>query len=86
MIMLKIDLKSEVRKVVAGEWEQFAAAHPRLAAVVDQELLVEEAMASIGDDPGYRQAIETASTTGLLTATVAQIVRGFVADWLKRLL
>ena len=45
--MNAIDLKDEVLKALRTEWPAFAAAHPKLAAVLDETVLIEPAMQSL---------------------------------------
>ena len=84
--MSSINLKDEVRKIVAVEWSGFAQRHPRLAEVIDQSLLVEQATASIADDPDYQRALREAAGMEWSADIAIELVRGFVKDWLKRLL
>ena len=58
--MSSINLKDEVQKVISAEWRGFAQRHPRLAEEIDQSLLVEQAAASIADDPDYQRALREA--------------------------
>ena len=81
--MNTIDLKSEVAAAVRDEWPAFAARHPRLAAVLDETLLVEQAVASIRDDPDYREAMETAATVGAGCDVVAAVVRRLVGRLIR---
>lgn len=82
---MTISLRDEVQKALAVEWPKFAADHPRLAAAVDQTLLVEQAVASIADSAEFRSAMEEAATAqsgGWLT----DLVRQFVMKWVGKLL
>ena len=84
--MSSINLKDEVQKVLAGEWKGFVERHPRLAEVIDQSLLVEQAAASIADDPDYQRALREAEGMEWSANVAVELVSGFVKDWLKRLL
>jgi len=84
--MSSINLKDEVQKVLAGEWRGFAQRHPRLAEVIDQSLLVEQAAASIADDPDYQRALREAEGMEWSADVALELVSGFVKDWLKKLL
>jgi len=84
--MSSINLKDEVQKVMAVEWRGFAQRHPRLAEVIDQSLLVEQATASIADDPDYQRALREAEGMEWSASVAMELVRGFVTDWLKKLL
>jgi len=83
--MTSIDLKEEVRRAIGGEWEGFVERHPRLAEVMDQQAMVEQAAAQIADDPEYQKAMAEAQSQGLIGSTLIDLVRGFVKDWLVRL-
>lgn len=79
--MTSISLRDEVCKTLAVEWQGFRQRHPRLAAVIDQNILLEQAVACIADDPGFRAAMEEAA--GLATsASLVEAIRKFVGDWL----
>lgn len=82
---MTIDVREEVRLALASEWPAFAANHPRLASALDEMILVEPAMRSLGDDPEYREAMETASAVGAGAEVVAEVVGRFVRQWLRRL-
>jgi len=75
-----------VQRVLAGEWRGFAQRHPRLAEVIDQSLLVEQATASIADDPDYQRALREAEGMEWSADVALELVSGFVKDWLKKLL
>lgn len=83
--MTPIDLKSHVQRAVAAQWPAFAAAHPHLAAVIDQALLVEEASQRLAADPAFLAAMQRAAADqrGVI---IAQSVEDFLARWLGRLL
>ena len=78
-------LRAEVQKAVDGEWKALAVRHPHLAEVIDQSLLVEQATASLGDDPAFREAMEAAGAGGVTAAALAEVVERFVGGWLRKL-
>ena len=84
--MNTIDLKEQVRRALQTEWPAFALNHPRVAAVLDETLLLEPAIAALNDDPDFREAMETAAEIGAAAEAVADIVRSTVSKWLRRLL
>jgi hypothetical protein len=81
-----IDLKDEVLKALRTEWPAFAAAHPKLAAVLDETLLIEPAMQSLADDPEYMEAMATADAVGAGAQFLADTISRFVRQWLRQLL
>ena len=80
--MSQIDLKQVVRIALHNGWQAFAADHPRLAAVMDEHLLVEHATQSIADDPQFQQALSQASITGICADSVVELAQRFVTRWL----
>ena len=84
--MQQINLKDEVQKVLAVEWQAFAQSHPHLAAAIDQAILVESAAQSIGDDPAYQKAMEDAVTANLATNMLSDLVGQFAKKWVQKLL
>jgi hypothetical protein len=83
--MTSISLKDEVAKALAAEWESFRSRHPRLAAVIDQTLLTEQAVACIADDPAFRAALEKAGALASGASIVEEAVRRSVGEWFERL-
>ena len=80
-----IDLRGHVRRAVAASWDDFAREHPLLSQAIDQDLLVEQAMSCIADDPQYRDAMEQAAAVGVGVSAVEAFVTRFVARWIKLL-
>jgi hypothetical protein len=74
-----------VREAVGVEWETFAARHPKLAGVLDREMIVRAAGTELAEDPEYRRAMDEATAAGMGAAVMAEVVRSFVKDWLARL-
>lgn len=83
--MVTVSVREEVQKALAAEWTEFAQRHPRLAAVIDQQVLMEQAAASLGDDPAFRAAMEEAAAAGKAAEIVVEAVRRYVVGFLKRL-
>lgn len=84
--MNSIDLKKEVTQAVGLEWNAFAFRHPHLAAALDQELLIEQAVACLADDPAFASAMEQAALLGTLGQTAGDTVQKFVKDFFQRVL
>ena len=83
--MLTANLKPEVQKALGVEWEAFRSRHPRLAEVIDQDLLLEQATACIADDAAFRAAIDQAAALGAAAGIIQEAVRKFVGDWMGKL-
>lgn len=81
--MSTIRLKDEVRRVIHQQWESFAAEHPNLAQVIDQELLVEQATQSIADDSEYRTVMEQSAAVGIGMEALVSFVERFVSRLLR---
>ena len=84
--MNAIDLKDEVLKSLRTEWPAFAAAHPKLAAVLDETVLIEPAMQSLADDPEYQEALATADAVGAGAGEIAGVIQRLVSRFLRQLL
>ena len=80
-----IDLKDHVRRAIASAWDEFAREHPLLSQAIDQEMLVEQAMACIADDAEYKSAMEQAAAVGIGVSAIDSFVARFVARWIKAL-
>ncbi len=83
--METIDVKQEVEKAVGVEWAALARRHPHLAAALDQQWLVAEAMTDLADDPEYRAAMERAAAIGGVAQSLEGVVRRFVANFVREL-
>jgi hypothetical protein len=76
-------LKESVARAVRAEWPAFAAEHPRLAAVLDEDLVTITLARSVEEDPEYCAAMRTAAEvgagaevlTGLVTRLVGRMIR-----------
>jgi hypothetical protein len=68
------------------EWPAFEARHPNLAGLLDQDAIVERASAQLADDPEYKKAMDEATAIGMGAQAAAQMVRGFIQDWMQRLI
>jgi len=81
--MNRINLKEEVRRAMRGEWDTFAARHPRLAKVLDESLLVEEVSESLARDQEYQAAMNDAVAAGLAIEALGDLLRRFVQRWMR---
>jgi hypothetical protein len=84
--MNTIDLKEQVRRALAQEWPAFVSAHPRLAAAMDETLLVEPALQSLADDPEFQETMQTAAEVGAAAEVIGHVVLKVVRNWLKQLI
>lgn len=83
--MTRIELRRQVELAIQQDWQTFAESHPHLAAVLDQTLLVEEAVRALEDDPQYTTAMNQAIAQGAAAQTLIDLLSHFVNDWLRRL-
>jgi hypothetical protein len=83
--MKTIDLRREVEAAIQQSWGDFETAHPRLASVLDQELVIEGAMQSLSENADYQHAMADAAAAGVLVESAGSLVGEFVKDWLGRL-
>ncbi|HEV2294582.1 MAG TPA: hypothetical protein VGR35_12065 [Tepidisphaeraceae bacterium] len=79
-------LKETVARAVRQEWPAFAADHPRLAAVLSEELVTITLSRSIEDDPDYRFAMQTAAEIGAGAEVVTDVVVRLVSRMIRTLL
>jgi hypothetical protein len=83
--MTQIQLKDAVRAAIRSGWDAFAQDHPRLAQVLDEQLLVEQATQSISDDPQYQETMSQASLTGIAAESLLPLIQKLVTRWLWNL-
>ena len=79
-------LKEIVARAVRCEWPAFAADHPRLAAVLSEELVTLTLSRTIEDDPEYRAAMTTAAEIGAGAEVVSEVVTRLVGRMIRTLL
>jgi hypothetical protein len=78
--MKRIDLKNEIRGVLRSDWSAFAASHPRLAEVIDQELLIESIAAELSRSDEFQRALAEARGLASAAELIAPHVRRFVRE------
>ena len=79
-------LKETVARAVRSEWPAFAADHPRLAAVLSEELVTLTLARSIEDDPEYRACMTAAAEIGAGAEVVTDVVTRLVGRMIRTLL
>lgn len=84
--MTTLDLKTQVAAAVAVRWDDFAARHPHVAAVIDQTLVIENVSDLIAADPKYQAAMESARTAETGLTAVISIIDGIVVRFIDRLI
>ena len=84
--MNAIELQEAVARAVRCEWPAFAADHPRLAAVLSEELVTLTLSRTIEDDPEYRAAMATAVEIGAGAEVVTECVTRLVGRMIRTLL
>jgi hypothetical protein len=84
--MNQVNLKDIVRDAIQSEWPRFAQEHPHLAAVIDQNLMIEHAATSLEQDPEYQQAMREAGAAAELSGALEGVVRSLVQKLIRSLL
>lgn len=79
-------LRRQVSAAVAQRWPDFASSHPRLAAILDEEIIVDHVTDRLQDDPAYQDAMAHAAAVGRTTDAVRKVVERFVGQFLRELL
>jgi len=78
--------REQIRQAIGMEWPAFEARHPNLAGLLDQDAVLEKAHTQLADDPEYQKAIDEATALGMGAQAGTQMIRGFIQDWMSRLL
>jgi hypothetical protein len=78
-------LKQAVVAAIRAEWPTFEKAHPALAEVLDEAVLVEQAVMKLADDPEFQQSLTQAKELGLAADTLVDLASKFAGTWLKAL-
>lgn len=86
MSISRISLKEEVERAVQREWPAFAESHPKLAAVLSEDLVVAGAVEAVSEDPDFREAMQAAAQAGFLAESIAALVHRLVGRWIKTLI
>lgn len=76
-----ISLRRQVSDAVEQAWPAFAEDHPRLARVLDQEMVLSGATEVVSEDPEYLEAMASAQAAESIADVVGRIVR----RWLRTL-
>jgi hypothetical protein len=79
------DVKQLVSDAVKTAWPTFEADHPRLAAVIDQLMLIDGVIDELADDPAYAQALGNADAAGQTAQEIADFVTNYVVKGIKQL-
>ena len=78
--------REQIRQAIGMEWPAFEARHPNLAGLLDQDAVIEKAHTQLAGDPEYQKAIDEATALGMGAQAGTQMIRGFIQDWMSRLL
>lgn len=81
--MNAIDLKAEVRRAVTTSWQEFQQSHPRLARVIDRDVLLESITRQLLDDPEYLRALENAAKFEHGAQAMIGMIQRFVRETLQ---
>ncbi len=68
------NLQELIRDKIDGQWSDWSARHPHLAAAIDRIRLVESTTALLRDDPEYIQAMRAADLDEVKLAAAADIL------------
>jgi hypothetical protein len=68
------DLRSLVEEKIDGRWADWAQKHPNLAEAIDRTRLVESAVESLRNDPGFIQAMRAADLDDARLSAAARIL------------
>lgn len=83
---MSYDLKTHVSASLAVQWDDFARRHPRLSRVIDQHLLVEQAVSYLRLDPEYQRAMTNAQTAGADLETILKLIDKYLSIFLQKLI
>lgn len=84
--MSTIDLKRQVAAVVNVRWDEFAARHPNVAAVLNQTVLIENITDAVANDVAYQDALQNARQINAGLDMVVKIVDTHVMRFIDRLI
>lgn len=80
------DLRKVIENAIDANWQQFQTNHPRLAAVIDRDLLIEEAQRQLDRDPEYQAALVKAQLVGQAGDYVQQLAVQLIDKLLTRVM
>ena len=78
-------LRDLVESQINQRWDVWAAAHPNLAAAIDQIQLTDSVVSRLNDNPDFIQAMQQAAVDEDKLGTAAQLI-SLVAAWVTKLL
>ena len=82
-MMTANDLRDEIERALRTVWPAFAARHPRLATLIDADLVLDAAAERFADDADYQDALADASARGASDEEMARLVRRLTQCWLQ---
>lgn len=68
-------LRRRIRAAIELEWPAFAAKHPQLAEVIDEDLMLRQSVTRLADDEGFKAAIRAADAAGATVNMVIELIR-----------
>ena len=83
--MTRIRLREEIQRSLMMEWPRFQERHPRLSAILDHDLMAEQAMQSLDDDDEFQHAMADATAERLGAEVLSGVVLQFIQKWLRAL-
>jgi len=84
--MSRIKLKDEVQRAIRSEWPAFVVNHPRLAEILDEDLLIEHAVETLRNDAEYQETMKTAVAANIGAEVVRGVIVRLVGKFLRRLI
>jgi hypothetical protein len=84
--MTNNDLRREIRRALRTVWPAFATAHPRLAMLMDDDLVLDAAVERFGDDADYQDALADAAARRVADWEMAKLIRRLTKCWLQTLI
>jgi hypothetical protein len=80
--MCTIHLKEQIRQSLHSQMSTFSKDHPKIAAVVNEELLIDAAAKEIAEDPAYLRTMIAAKSAAHEAEEVLDLVQRLVTRFL----
>ena len=68
-------LRDIVARRIDGRWQQWARAHPHLAAVIDRTTLIDSTVAELRDSAAFHEAMTRAALDEARLAEAEQVIQ-----------
>lgn len=83
--MKTLNVRRLVTQAINRQWSEFERDHPKLAAVLDRDVVIDAIVEHIGHDESFQHALAQAHATGIGIQAILDRIGKLVKRWFRRL-